>query len=124
MGENHELKNRYMLVNAPSEWSDETGTGQVQDKYRTSTGQVRDKLHTDNPNITQIVQVVGEKGLSVKEMTDSVCQIVHFYVWYSMSCKRVFTWSTTRCNISNILQLTPHPRTRYLKRHLLIMGRM
>ena len=72
MGENHELKNRYMLVNAPSEWSDETGTGQVQDKYRTSTGQVQDKLHTDNPNITQIVQVVGEKELSVKEMMNSV----------------------------------------------------
>ncbi|MBR3858843.1 MAG: Fic family protein [Bacteroidaceae bacterium] len=72
MGENHELKNRYMLVNAPSEWSDGTDAGQVQDKYRISTGQVQDKLHTDNPNITQIVQVVGEKELSVKEMMDGV----------------------------------------------------
>jgi len=72
MGENHELKNRYMLVNAPSEWSDETDAGQAQDKYGTSTGQVQDKLHTDNPNITQIVQVVGEKELSVKEMMDGV----------------------------------------------------
>ena len=72
MGENHELKNRYMLVNAPSEWSDETDAGQVQDKHGTSTGQVQDKLHTDNPNITQIVQVVGEKELSVKEMMDGV----------------------------------------------------
>lgn len=72
MGENHELKNRYMLVNAPSEWSNEEGAGQVQDKYRISTGQVQDKLHTDNPNITQIVQVVGEKELSVKEMMDGV----------------------------------------------------
>ena len=41
MGENHELKNRYMLVNAPSEWSDGTDAGQVQEK-----------LYTDNPNIT------------------------------------------------------------------------
>ena len=72
MGENHELKNRYMLVNAPSEWSDETDAEQAQDKYGTSTGQVQDKLHTDNPNITQIVQVVGEKELSVKEMMDGV----------------------------------------------------
>ena len=36
MGENHELKNRYMLVNAPSEWSDGTSTEQVPNKYRTS----------------------------------------------------------------------------------------
>lgn len=72
MGESHELKNRYMLVNAPSEWSDGTDAGQAQDKYGTSTGQVQDKLHTDNPNITQIVQVVGEKELSVKEMMDGV----------------------------------------------------
>ena len=37
MGENHELKNRYMLVNAPEEWTKEASTEQVQDKYRTST---------------------------------------------------------------------------------------
>lgn len=46
--------------------------GRMQDKYRISTRQVQDKLHTDNPNITQIVQVVGEKELSVKEMMDGV----------------------------------------------------
>ena len=34
MGKNHELKNRYMLVNAPSEWSDETSTEQVPNKYQ------------------------------------------------------------------------------------------
>ena len=37
MGENHELKNRYMLVNAPAEWTD---TEQVENKHRTSTEQV------------------------------------------------------------------------------------
>ena len=40
MGENNELKNRYMLVNPPEEWIDRTSTPQVQDKYGTSTGQV------------------------------------------------------------------------------------
>ena len=69
MGENHELKNRYMLVNAPAEW---TGTEQVQDKHRTSTGQVQDKQHSNNPNIAQLIQVVGEKELSVKEMMNGV----------------------------------------------------
>ena len=46
MGENHELKNRYMLVNAPSEWSDGTSSRQVPDKHPTSTPQVQDKYRT------------------------------------------------------------------------------
>ena len=68
MGENHELKNRYMLVNPPEEWIDRTSTPQVQDKYGISAGQVQDKLNTDNPNIIGLIQVVGEQELSVKEM--------------------------------------------------------
>ena len=68
MGENHELKNRYMLVNPPEEWIDRTSIPQVQDKYGISAGQVQDKLNTDNPNIIGLIQVVGEQELSVKEM--------------------------------------------------------
>ena len=68
MGENNELKNRYMLVNPPEEWIDRTSTPQVQDKYGISAGQVQDKLNTDNPNIIGLIQVVGEQELSVKEM--------------------------------------------------------
>lgn len=83
MGENNELKNRYMLVNPPEEWEQPTtieqvphkcptSTPQVQDKYRTSAGQVQDKLNTDNPNIIGLIQVVGEQELSVKEMMSGV----------------------------------------------------
>lgn len=72
MGENNELKNRYMLVNPPEEWIDRTSTPQVQDKYGISTGQVQDKLNTDNPNIIALIQVVGEQELSVKEMMSGV----------------------------------------------------
>ena len=72
MGESHELKNRYMLVNAPSEWREEVSTEQVEGKHRISTGQVQDKLRTDNPNIAQLIQVIGEKDLSVKEMMSGV----------------------------------------------------
>ena len=68
MGENYELKNRYMLVNPPEEWQNEASTGQVQDKLRTSTPQVQDKFFTENPNITRLVLVIGEQELSVKEM--------------------------------------------------------
>ena len=41
MGENNELKNRYMLVNPPEEWA---STGQVPNTYRTSTEQARRPL--------------------------------------------------------------------------------
>ena len=90
MGENNELKNRYLLVNPPEEWKQPTSRGQVQDKYRTSdegspkdhrrivegsssghrtsAGQAQDMLHTDNPNIQKLIRVVGEQELSVKEM--------------------------------------------------------
>lgn len=72
MGENNDLKNRYMLINPPEEWKQPSTTGQVQDKYRTSTEQVQDKLNTDNPNVIKLVQVVGEQELSVKEMMSGV----------------------------------------------------
>ncbi len=94
MGENNELKNRYLLVNPPEEWKQPSGTGQVQDKYgtsdegspkdhkriaegsssehRTSTGQAQDMLHTDNPNIQKLIRVVGEQELSVKEMMSGI----------------------------------------------------
>ena len=51
-------------------------SGQAPNKHRTSTEQVpqqvQDKLHTDNPNIAQLIQVIGEKELSVKEMMNGV----------------------------------------------------
>ena len=68
MGENNELKNRYLLVNPPEEWAHLVSSGQAQDKYRTSTGQVQGMLHTDDPNIQKLICVVGEHELSVKEM--------------------------------------------------------
>ena len=57
LGEQWDLRNRYLHINPTQEWSVQpnlatrTSTGQVQDKYRASTLQVQDKLHTDNPNI-------------------------------------------------------------------------
>jgi len=72
MRENNELRNRYMLVKPPTEWKDETNTGQVQDKLRTSSGQVQDKLFTDNPCIIKLVQVIGQQECSVKEMMSGI----------------------------------------------------
>ena len=67
LGENNVLKNRYMIINPPEEWK-MPESEQAPDKYRASTGQVQDKLHTDNYNIVEIVKVIGDRQLSVKEM--------------------------------------------------------
>ena len=67
LGENNVLKNRYMIINPPEEWK-MPESEQAPDKYRTSTGQVQDKLRTDNYNIVEIVKVIGDRQLSVKEM--------------------------------------------------------
>ncbi len=77
-GEQWDLRNRYLHINPTTEWSvqpnlaDPTSTRQVPDKHPTSTRQVPDKLHTTNTNIIQLIQVIGEKELSVKEMVSLV----------------------------------------------------
>ena len=77
-GEQWVLRNRYLHIHPPKEWSvqpnlavqDKLGTssGQARDKYPTSTRQVPDKLHTNNMNIIKLVQVIGEQEMSVKAM--------------------------------------------------------
>ncbi len=71
MGEQNELKNRYMLVNPPEEWEDLTGTGQVQDKLGTSARQAKDILLSDDPNIEKLVSVIGPLQMSVKQMMEA-----------------------------------------------------
>ena len=78
LGEQWDLRNRYLHIHPMEEWKVQpnldapTSTGQAPDKRRISTGQVQDKLHTDNPNILKLVQIVGERELSVKEMMNGV----------------------------------------------------
>ena len=68
LGENNELKNRYMMINPPERHQMPESTLQVQDKHRTSTGQVQDKIHTDNYNIIGIIKVIEFQQLSAKEI--------------------------------------------------------
>ncbi len=76
LGQQWDLRNRYLHINPSSEWRIQPNLaeqrGQAQDKYGTSTGQVQDKYHADNPNIAELVRIVGEKELSVKEMMDGL----------------------------------------------------
>ena len=77
-GEKWVLRNRYLHIHPPKEWSvqpnlavqDKLGTssGQARDKYPTSTRQVPDKLCANNMNIIKLVQVIGEQEMSVKAM--------------------------------------------------------
>ncbi len=67
LSENNTLKNRYMIINPPEEWK-MPESEQTPDKYRTSTGQVQDKFFTDNYNIIEIIKVIANNQLSVKEM--------------------------------------------------------
>ena len=53
MGENHEMKNRYMLVSAPAEW---TETEQVQDEHPTSTPT---SVIPENENIKRLIGAIA-----------------------------------------------------------------
>ena len=66
-GEQWVLRNRYLHIHPPKEWSVQPNLT-VPSKYPTSTRQVPDKLHADNLNIIKLVQIVGEHEMSVKEM--------------------------------------------------------
>lgn len=71
LGENNTLKNRYMMIDGPEVWKMPENE-LIPHKYPTSTPQVQDKLHTDNPNIIRLVQIVGEKEMSVREIMEGI----------------------------------------------------
>ena len=74
LGEQWDLRNRYLHINPSPQWSvqpnlaDRGDTPQVPDKHPTSTRQAPGKLRTDNPYITKLVLAIGVQELSVKEM--------------------------------------------------------
>ncbi|MDD7252027.1 MAG: Fic family protein [Prevotellaceae bacterium] len=78
LGEKWDLRNRYLHVSAGQEWSEQPNlaekfdTRQVPDKYPSSTRQADDLLHTDNPYINQMIVVIGDKQMSVKELISAV----------------------------------------------------
>ena len=72
LGETYDLKNRYMVIDAPEEWK-MPESEQAPHKHPTSTPQVQGKLYTDNPNITNLVLLIGEQELSVKEIMERLC---------------------------------------------------
>lgn len=63
-GETNELKNRYLVISAPEEFTPQADP--------TSTRQVPDKLIQDNISVRKVIEAVGNNQLSVKEMMQSL----------------------------------------------------
>lgn len=62
LGENNELKNRYMMVDGPEEWKMPENE-QVENKYRTSTEQVTEQVRC-------IILAVGKDQLTLKQIME------------------------------------------------------
>ena len=78
LGEQWDLRNRYLHINPTKEWSVQpnlaypSSTEQAPHKYPTSTPQVQDKLHTDNRNVIRLLLALGEQELSIKEIMEGL----------------------------------------------------
>ena len=73
LGEQWDLRNRYLHIHPTEEWSVQPNMTQgAPHKYPTSTPQVKDKIHTEDPNIRMLIHVVGEQELSVKEIMEGL----------------------------------------------------
>ena len=66
LGEQDELKNRYLLIQLPENFP--ASTRQAPGKHPTSTRQVPDKFSTGNSRILDLIRVLGDKELSLKEL--------------------------------------------------------
>lgn len=71
LGEQWDLRNRYLHIHPTKEWSIQQNLA-APDKHPTSRPQVPDKLHTDNINIANLVRKIGEQEMSVKEMMSAM----------------------------------------------------
>lgn len=74
LGENNELKNRYMVICPPEEFVSpdklpDKSPDKLPDKLPRNLG---DKFHTDNENVIKLVKAIGDNELSVKEMLMAV----------------------------------------------------
>ena len=64
LGENNELKNRYMMIDGPEEWK-MPETDQAENKHRTSTEQVTEQA-------LAMVKAIGKEQLTLKQIMDNV----------------------------------------------------
>ena len=89
LGEQWDLRNRYLHIHPTNEWSVQRNLSapeHVQDKHRTTTPtstptstpssstvtnlNTNSKIYTNNKNVIELVQVIGNDELSIKQMMD------------------------------------------------------
>lgn len=63
LGENHTLKNRYMMIDAPEEWK-MPDSEQSPDKF---PDKLPDKFSTNNEYVKRLVEVVGHDEVTIKD---------------------------------------------------------
>ena len=67
LGEKWDLRNRYLHVHATDEWKVQPNL-----TNNASTPQVKNKLHTSNTCIMELIKIIGDKKMSVKEMLAAI----------------------------------------------------
>lgn len=73
MGENNELKNRYMIINAPEEWKEPDEGDSTPTSTPTSTPiSSKNQLYTDNEHIQRLVKAIGDEKKTVKEILELI----------------------------------------------------
>lgn len=67
-GDKWVLKNRYLHINRSEEWKEQPNLKVQEETNPTSTRQVPDKLPASTTNVQQLVKLIGNNQLKVKEM--------------------------------------------------------
>lgn len=70
MGEHNNLKNRYLIINPPSEWKTSVDTPTT--TPTTTPTSSANQFLTDNETVKRLVMAIGETKLSVREMMNAV----------------------------------------------------
>ena len=70
LGETNELKNRYMVIDAPEEWKEPMCNDTPTSTPISTPISMTNQLYTDNVNVRKLVCVIGENKLSIKEILE------------------------------------------------------
>ena len=66
LGENNELKNRYLIINPPEEWK----IPKTEQAPEQAPEQVRDLFHTNNSLVIALIKVLGHEELSISQLME------------------------------------------------------
>ena len=72
LGENNELKNRYMIINPPEEWKMPETRQAPEQAPEQVPEQVRDLFRTNNPLIIELIKVLGHDELSISQLMEKI----------------------------------------------------